>query len=114
MIAPTDMRTTLDRIVRRERGRILAGLVARLGAARLDLAEDVAQDAVLEALTAWSYKGLPENPAAWLARVARNKAVDRLRRAGFETSADGFIRDGCLIASIKNDEWRVKSHRCGH
>jgi RNA polymerase sigma-70 factor (ECF subfamily) len=38
------------------------------------------QDTLLQALTTWSYKGLPDNPSAWLHRVARNKAVDLLRR----------------------------------
>lgn len=70
----------LDLIVRSERGRLIAGLVRHLGGSRLDLAEDVAQEAVLKAIAVWPYQGVPENPRAWLTRVARNKAIDRLRR----------------------------------
>ena len=78
------IRRELDRIVRRERGRLVAGLAARLGPVRIDVAEDVAQEALLQALEGWDYKGMPDQPAAWLARVARNKAIDRLRREGRE------------------------------
>ncbi len=50
-----------------------------MGHHRLELAEDVAQDALLTALSVWQFEGTPENPAAWLTRVAHNKALDRLR-----------------------------------
>jgi RNA polymerase sigma-70 factor (ECF subfamily) len=77
---PDDIRQLLDRITRRERGRLLAGLVQRLGPHQLALAEDVAQEALLSALADWQYRGIPENPTAWLSRVAHNRALDRLRR----------------------------------
>ncbi len=76
----------LDRIVRRERGRLIADLVRRLGNQHFALAEDVAQDALVSAMSIWPYEGLPDNPAAWLAKVARNKAIDRLRRLNKEVS----------------------------
>ncbi|MEO0971773.1 MAG: DUF6596 domain-containing protein [Pseudomonadota bacterium] len=75
-----DVRRTLDRITRRERGRLIAGLVSYLGADQVALAEDVAQEAVLKALASWPYAGLPRQPGAWLATVARRCAIDRLRR----------------------------------
>lgn len=60
------------------RGRVLAALVANLG--NLDLAEDALQDALLRALERWPGAGLPDNPAGWLYRAARNRAIDELRR----------------------------------
>ena len=69
----------LDLMVRRERGRLIAGLVSRLSGHRLDVAEDVAQEALLAALATWPYRGIPDNPAGWLTKVAWNKAIDRLR-----------------------------------
>lgn len=75
----------LERLARRERGRLVADLVSRLGSARLQLAEDVVQDAIIAAMATWPYKGMPDSPGAWLNRVARNKAIDRLRREGRET-----------------------------
>lgn len=80
--------TELDRVVRRERGRLIAGLVRRLGSHQVDLAEDVAQDAVLAALSLWPYHGMPEKPGAWLQRVAFNKALDRLKRERREVPRD--------------------------
>jgi RNA polymerase sigma factor (sigma-70 family) len=50
------------------------------GLGRLDLAEDVVQDTLCRALETWPIHGLPDNPSAWLMRVARNRAIDLLRR----------------------------------
>ncbi len=68
----------VEEILRIEGGRVLATLIRLTGA--FDLAEDALQDAVVTALEKWRREGLPENPAAWLTTVARNKALDRLRR----------------------------------
>jgi RNA polymerase sigma-70 factor (ECF subfamily) len=46
----------------------------------IDLAEECVQDAFARALTTWSSDGVPSNPAAWLTTVARNRALDLLRR----------------------------------
>src|SRR5215510_9709226 len=51
-----------------------------LGLGRLDLAEDVVQDTLCRAMETWSIHGLPDNPSAWLMRVARNRAIDLVRR----------------------------------
>jgi len=50
------------------------------GLGRLDLAEDVVQDTLCRALEMWPVQGFPENPSAWLMRVAHNRAIDVLRR----------------------------------
>lgn len=76
----------LERLARTQRRRLVADLVSKLGAKRLEMAEDVVQDAVIAAMQSWPFKGMPDNPAAWLNRVARNKAYDRLRREGREQS----------------------------
>ena len=83
--AADDLQQQIVRTARRERGRLVGNLVARLGGAQLDLAEDVAQDALLQAMSTWTFRGLPENPGAWLARVAYNRAIDKLRRGKRET-----------------------------
>jgi len=59
---------------------MVAGLTARLGPGYLDLAEEVVQEAMLRALQIWPIRGVPPNPAGWLFQVARNRAIDRLRR----------------------------------
>ncbi|HEY6422769.1 MAG TPA: DUF6596 domain-containing protein [Pseudonocardiaceae bacterium] len=63
---------------REEWSRLLATLVRQLG--DLDLAEEVAADAVTAALEHWPTDGVPTRPAAWLLTVARRRALDRLRR----------------------------------
>ncbi len=68
-----------------ERLRIVATLIRVTG--NWDLAEDAFQDAVTRALTAWAERGIPDNPGAWLTTVARNIAVDTLRRASTERGA---------------------------
>jgi RNA polymerase sigma-70 factor (ECF subfamily) len=70
--------TELDALFREEHGRVLAVLIGVLG--DFDLAEDALQDAVQEALERWPRDGTPANPAGWLVTVARNRAVDRIRR----------------------------------
>ncbi|MFW6597821.1 RNA polymerase sigma factor [Propionibacteriaceae bacterium Y2011] len=65
-------------IFREEYGRVVATLVGRFG--DIDLAEDVAQEAFVEAIRRWPEQGLPPNPGGWLTLTARNRAIDRLRR----------------------------------
>jgi RNA polymerase sigma-70 factor (ECF subfamily) len=57
---------------------MLAALVRSLG--DMELAEEALQDAVAEALRRWPAAGVPTLPAEWLVAVARNRAIDRLRR----------------------------------
>ena len=49
-----------------------------------DLAEECAQDAFAQALKTWASEGVPRRPGAWLTTVARNRALDRLRRGAAE------------------------------
>lgn len=67
-------------LFRRESARLVAMLVGQYGTHRLQLAEDVVQEALVRALQTWPYRGIPENPAAWLTLTARNLALDYLRR----------------------------------
>src|SRR5215471_6189123 len=62
-----------------EGGRILASLISSVR--DFELAEDALQDAMLVALERWPVDGVPRNPSAWVTTTARNKAIDRLRRA---------------------------------
>ena len=74
----TEVLAQIERTVRVEWGRVVAGLTRRFG--DLELAEDAAQDALTVALESWSTSGIPANPAAWISTTARRKALDRLRR----------------------------------
>ncbi len=69
---------TLSRVFREESGRALATVARMVG--DLSLAEDAVQEAFAEAIRSWPEAGLPKNPGAWITTVARNRALDRLRR----------------------------------
>jgi RNA polymerase sigma-70 factor (ECF subfamily) len=69
----------VEKIFRQEHGRVLAALISKFE--DFDLAEDALQDALVNALERWEVDGIPKNPGAWLATVARRRAIDRIRRA---------------------------------
>ena len=71
---------SIDKLFRHESGKLVSVLSKLLGLQHLDTAHDIVQDTLLQALSTWTYNGMPENPSAWLNRVARNKAIDYLRR----------------------------------
>ena len=69
---------SIEAVFRQDQGRLLAALVRQFK--DLDLAEDVASDAMEAALHRWPIDGVPRMPLAWLITTARRKAVDRIRR----------------------------------
>jgi RNA polymerase sigma factor (sigma-70 family) len=71
---------TVEHLFRHESGKLVSVLSRLLGLQHLETAHDIVQDTLLQALSTWTYNGLPDNPSAWLNRVAKNKAIDYLRR----------------------------------
>ena len=78
-------------LFRRESGRLVSVLVRAFGVERIELAEDVVQEALVRALQTWPYYGVPENPVAWVTTTARNLALDTLRRETFFRDRQGEI-----------------------
>src|SRR6266481_2842179 len=76
----SEPRALVEHFFRHEFGRLCAVLTRSLGVRRLALVEDVVQAALVQALETWSRRGVPEDPAGWLYRTARNLAIDALRR----------------------------------
>lgn len=72
------MQERIAEIFQEQAGRIIARLYARIR--DLELVEDAVQDALVTALERWPVEGLPQNPGGWMLTVARNRAIDRLRR----------------------------------
>jgi RNA polymerase sigma factor (sigma-70 family) len=70
----------IGHLFRHESGKMAAVLARLLGFQALDLAEDIVQDTLLKAMSAWKYKGIPDNPSAWLYAVAKRRAIDVLRQ----------------------------------
>lgn len=71
----------VDHLFRRQAGQMVATLTRRLGSRHLEVAEDAVQDALMTALQQWPFRGVPDQPEAWLFQVAKNRALDRLRHA---------------------------------
>ena len=69
----------VEHFFRREYGRLVAILTHKVGVRHIDLVEDAVQTALMTALTSWVAKGLPEDPGAWLYRVAHNHLIGALR-----------------------------------
>ncbi|WP_128543759.1 RNA polymerase sigma factor [Larkinella soli] len=77
MTEPTQL---VAHLFRHEAGRIVSVLTRLLGFDRVEQAEDIVQDTMVQALRTWPFNGIPDHPSAWLYRVARNRALDLLRR----------------------------------
>jgi RNA polymerase sigma-70 factor (ECF subfamily) len=70
----------VEHFFRHEYGRLVAMLTRRAGASHVEYVEDAVQSALLAALTAWTSRGLPQDPGAWLYRVAHNDLTGAMRR----------------------------------
>jgi RNA polymerase sigma factor (sigma-70 family) len=90
-----------EHLFRRESGRMVATLTRIFGVHNLALAEDVAQDAFCRALEVWKFRGVPENPSAWLMATAKNRALDVLRR---ERTATTFAPE---LSRLLQSEWTL-------
>jgi RNA polymerase sigma-70 factor (ECF subfamily) len=115
-----------DHLFRHEAGRMVAVLTRLFGVHNLALAEDVVQDAFCRALEVWSFRGVPENPAAWLMATAKNRALDVLRREKtartYEPELSRWLQSEWTLASeveemftdsaIKDDQLRMMFSCC--
>ncbi len=95
------MPADLEALFRRESGRLISVLTRILGPANLELAEDVVQESFVAAMHEWDRHGIPESPSAWLLTVARNRAIDAIRR---ERTRRTFAPD---FAMYLDSEWTI-------
>jgi RNA polymerase sigma-70 factor (ECF subfamily) len=92
----------VDHLFRHESGRLVSVLTRIFGSHNIDLAEDVVQDSLIEAINQWAYKGIPENPTAWIFRVAKNKALNILNREKYKRQ---YSQE---VAHFLQSEWTVE------
>jgi RNA polymerase sigma-70 factor (ECF subfamily) len=90
-----------DHLFRRESGRITATVARIFGVHNLALAQDVVQEAFCRALEIWPFRGIPDNPSAWLMLTAKNCALDVLRR---ERTARDFAPE---LTNVLQSEWTL-------
>jgi RNA polymerase sigma factor (sigma-70 family) len=97
----TDPSNLVEHCFRHEYGRLVALLTRALGVRNLELVEDVVQTALAKAIQAWAQKGIPNDPAAWLYRTARNLAIDTIRRSQVEQR---IVEDHRLAREFLDDD----------
>ncbi|HYM21179.1 MAG TPA: sigma-70 family RNA polymerase sigma factor [Candidatus Kapabacteria bacterium] len=81
----------VSHLFRRESGKMVSVLTRVFGPHNIDLVEDVVQDTLLKALEQWRFRGIPENPSGWLYTVAKNKALDIVRRERLKNNLNDEI-----------------------
>jgi RNA polymerase sigma-70 factor (ECF subfamily) len=91
----------VERTFREESGRAVATLIRITG--DFDLAEEAVQEAFVIALERWPASGIPDNPGAWIVTAARNRAIDRLRRARRLAEKQGVLKQ---LAELHDDPGR--------
>jgi RNA polymerase sigma factor (sigma-70 family) len=88
-----------DHLFRNEAKKMVSILTKIFGIENLETAEDVVQDTLLQAMNVWKLKGIPDNPSAWLFRVAKNKAIDIIRRNKHSVQFDFSDKEKILLTS---------------
>ena len=77
---PGEVTQVVEHFFRHEAGKIISTLTRIFGIEHLNRAEDVVQETLARALQTWPYYGIPRNPSAWITQVAKNLALDLIRR----------------------------------
>jgi RNA polymerase sigma factor (sigma-70 family) len=98
----TQINELVDHFFRHESGKMVAVLTKIFGTDNLELAEDVVQDSLMEAIEHWQYNGVPDNPSGWLFRVAKNKALNIVNREKYKRQ---YSKDA---AHFLQSEWSAE------
>lgn len=100
----------VEHLFRQQSGRMISTLVGIFGLQHLALVEDAVQEAMLKALRQWSFGTIPNSPSAWLMQVAKNRALDLLRRdsrwRAREAELASTMERDCAVEHHGSDELR--------
>ena len=88
---PGEVTQVVEHCFRHESGKIISTLTRIFGIEHINRAEDVVQETLARALQTWPYYGIPQNPAAWITQVAKNLALDLIRREKTFHNKEGEI-----------------------
>jgi RNA polymerase sigma factor (sigma-70 family) len=111
-----DVSELVEHLFRHEAGKMVATLTRIFGIEHWNLAEDVVQEALSRALQTWPYRGIPENPSAWIMRASRNLALDVIRREKIFRTKEAQIvqlieRDGSTAEAAVFPEHEIADDR---
>jgi RNA polymerase sigma factor (sigma-70 family) len=112
-VSTADSTAAIETVFRLEFGRLVAGLARYVG--DVSLGEELAQEALVDALKQWPVEGTPRNPGAWLMTVGKRKAIDLFRRneiltrkyAELSLGADGPDLGDAADDEIPDDRLRL-------
>ena len=96
----------LEQIFREHRGRVLAWLIRVTG--DIAAAEEALQEAFVVAIRQWPIEGVPNNPEGWLAVVARNRALDGIRRDRSRTDREQVVSS---LSDAREDDLEIEDER---
>ncbi len=96
---PASINQLTDHLFRHESGKMVSVLTKIFGPENLETAEDVVQQTFMDAIQLWKFKGVPENPSAWLFKVAKNKAIDVVRKNKYSRNYDFNDSERILLTS---------------
>ena len=87
---------------------MVARLARTLGSRHLGVAEDAVQDALVAALQQWPFRGVPDQPEAWLYLVAKHRALDRLRHLKMASDKEPALalKRYPLLPAVQAELWR--------
>lgn len=91
----------VEHFFRHEYGRLVATLSRRVGVQHIETIEDAVQSALMTAIESWTAAGLPDNPSAWLVRVAHNELFGELRQR---------IRRRCILEQNATEGIGIPDH----
>ena len=97
-----DIGANIDRVFRREHGRIIARLIRLCGS--FDRAEEAMQEGFAAALASWPLQGIPANPPAWITSVAYRKLIDTHRRSHIRRAKQAALEHEILAAAADPGE----------
>ena len=112
MDASLNITKLTDHLFRHESGKMVSVLTKIFGAENLETAEDVVQQTFIDAMQVWKLKGVPDNPSAWLYRVAKNKAIDVIRKNkhsqlyDFSDSERVLLKSEYTLATTMENLWK--------
>ena len=100
----SEINKLVEHFFRHESGKMISVVTGILGSENLILAEDIVQDTIIEAISNWTYKGIPPNQIAWLYMVAKNKTLNAIKH---EKYRDRYISESLHLS---REEQKVELH----
>jgi len=95
-----------EHFFRHEYSKMVAVISRYFGMSRLDMSEDIVQDTLIEAMNHWEYNGIPENPQAWLYKVAKNKTLNVLNRDKYQQAYVKEVKPEEITIDFEESEFK--------